>query len=55
MISTTFGVPPHPNKSKIGRQMDKRDQKMAFLVFLAPKMVQNSDFTIFASHPDLDG
>ena len=55
VISTTFGVPPHPNKSKIGRQMVKRDQKMAFLVFFGQNMIRNPQIAIFLCQLDLQG
>ena len=55
VISTTFGVPPHPNKSKIGRQMVKRDQKMDFLVFFGQNMIRNPQIAIFLCQLDLDG
>ena len=44
-----------PWEHRRARGAQKRGQKMTFLVFFAPKMVQNSDFTIAWSHPDLDG
>ena len=44
-----------PWEHRRARGAQKRGQKMTFLVFFAPKMVQNSDFTIFHSHPELDG
>ena len=50
VISTTFGVPPHPNKSKIGRQMVKRAPKNGFFGFSCAKCdSKNPDLNVLNS------